>query len=84
MYVVDGIPLEYSFDLNPGDIESISVLKDASASTIYGARASAGVILITTKKGKNGEPKVNYNMYISHNRLKQNIGLMDKFETIRH
>lgn len=78
LYVVDGIPIEYSFDLNPGDIESISVLKDASASTIYGARASAGVILITTKKGKSGEPKINYNMYMSTHRLQQDIGLLDK------
>ncbi|UQD55496.1 TonB-dependent receptor [Flavobacterium sp. K5-23] len=80
LYVIDGIPLEYSFDLNPSDIETISVLKDASASTIYGARASAGVIIITTKKGKSGEPRINYNMYTSSNTLNQNIDLMDKFQ----
>ncbi len=80
LYVIDGIPLDYSFDINPSDIETISVLKDASASTIYGARASAGVIIITTKKGKSGEPRINYNMYTSSNTLNQNIDLMDKFQ----
>jgi TonB-linked SusC/RagA family outer membrane protein len=70
LIVIDGIPT-YSGDnsannapnnplsnLNPGDIESIEVLKDASASAIYGSRASAGVILITTKKGAKGKSKV--------------------------
>lgn len=47
--------------INPQDIESISVLKDAAASSIYGSRAPFGVILITTKKGKNGKVTVNYN-----------------------
>src|SRR5690606_5552005 len=46
---------------NPNDIESISVLKDASAAAIYGVRASNGVILITTKRGKSGTPKVEFN-----------------------
>lgn len=47
--------------INPGDIESISVLKDAAASAIYGARAANGVVLITTKKGKSGAPKIDFN-----------------------
>ena len=47
--------------LNPEDIESISVLKDAASSSIYGSRAAFGVILITTKKGKAGKMTVNYN-----------------------
>jgi len=51
--------------LNPDDIESIDVLKDASATAIYGSRGSNGVILITTKKGKPGEGKVSYNGYVS-------------------
>jgi TonB-linked SusC/RagA family outer membrane protein len=80
LYVVDGIPIEYAYDLNPNDIESMSILKDASASTIYGARASAGVIIITTKKGKSGEPRINYNVYTSSNTLNHNIDLLDKFQ----
>ena len=47
--------------LNPNDIESISVLKDAAASSIYGSRAPFGVVLITTKKGKAGKVNINYN-----------------------
>ncbi|MBT1705611.1 SusC/RagA family TonB-linked outer membrane protein [Chryseosolibacter indicus] len=62
LYVVDGIPLQSGGieAFNPNDIESIEVLKDASASAIYGSRAANGVILITTKKGKDGKAQVNY------------------------
>lgn len=55
LYVVDGIPVEGMDFLNPGDIESISVLKDAASAAIYGSRAANGVVLITTKKGKNNQ-----------------------------
>ncbi len=47
--------------INPNDIESMTILKDASAAAIYGSRASSGVILITTKKGRSGSPKFNFN-----------------------
>jgi len=50
-------------NINPNDIESIDILKDASATAIYGSRASAGVVLITTKRGKNGQTRVNYNTW---------------------
>ena len=65
LYVVDGVPvvvggIDY---LNQGDIESIEVLKDAASAAIYGTQAAGGVILITTKKGKAGTMKVNYNGY---------------------
>lgn len=60
LILVDGIPMEIN-NLNPSDIESLSVLKDAASSAIYGARAAYGVILITTKKGrKNSAPKISY------------------------
>ena len=59
LYVIDGIPTVESLDnLNPNDIESIQVLKDASAASIYGSRSAAGVIVITTKKGKEGRMTV--------------------------
>src|SRR5438309_2960737 len=62
LYVVDGIPQSYNIDdLNPLDIESIDVLKDASATAIYGVRGANGVIQITTKKGKVGKVTVEYN-----------------------
>ncbi len=77
LYVVDGVPqptesyvgpgtgtgTNYLAGINPTDIESIDVLKDASAAAIYGSRAANGVILITTKKGISGEPKIFFNAY---------------------
>lgn len=78
LYVVDGIPQDDSYDLNPNDIESVNILKDASASTIYGARAAGGVIIITTKKGKGGEPRVNFSGFFAQHKLNNNIDLLDK------
>lgn len=64
LYVVDGIPAATAPNMfSPGDIESIEVLKDASATAIYGSRGANGVILITTKKGKAGKISVDYNGY---------------------
>ncbi len=77
LYVVDGVPqpneeyvgpgagtgTNYLAGINPVDIESIDVLKDASAAAIYGSRAANGVILITTKKGLSGEPRIFFNAY---------------------
>ena len=66
--VVDGIPISKSGgslnDINPGDIESMEILKDASATAIYGTNGANGVILITTKHGKDGKPSVSYNGYL--------------------
>ena len=62
LYIVDGMPIEGGLDyVNPNDIESIEVLKDAASGAIYGTRAANGVVLVTTKKGKQGNVKVNYN-----------------------
>ena len=62
LYVVDGIPYEGSLDvINPADIVNVTVLKDATAASIYGARSANGVIVITTRMGKTGKPRVNYN-----------------------
>ena len=66
--VVDGIPISKSGgslnDINPNDIESMEILKDASATAIYGTNGANGVILITTKHGKDGKPSVSYNAYV--------------------
>ena len=65
LYVVDGVPGANIDDLSPNDIESIDVLKDAASSAIYGARASNGVILVTTKKGKaGGHVQVSFDGYM--------------------
>ena len=63
LYVVDGVPTTDVNTINPDDVESMSVLKDAGAASIYGSRASNGVIVITTKKGSSSGIKVNFNMY---------------------
>jgi TonB-dependent starch-binding outer membrane protein SusC len=63
LYVIDGVPVVDKFQntINPNDIESIQILKDASAASIYGSRASNGVIVVTTKQGKSGKAKITYN-----------------------
>ncbi|RFM26169.1 SusC/RagA family TonB-linked outer membrane protein [Deminuibacter soli] len=60
LYIVDGIPVASISNLLPGDIESIDVLKDASAAAIYGSRAANGVVLISTKTGKTGKTQINF------------------------
>jgi TonB-linked SusC/RagA family outer membrane protein len=64
LYVVDGVPSTDTRTLNPADIESISILKDASSAAIYGAQGANGVVLITTKKGKAGAPKFEFSSYL--------------------
>jgi TonB-linked SusC/RagA family outer membrane protein len=60
IYIVDGMPRSIN-EIDPNDIESISVLKDAAAASVYGLQASGGVIIVTTKKGKEGKPQITYN-----------------------
>ena len=60
-YVVDGFPVDNINDIDPFDIESISVLKDGASAAVYGLQASNGVIIVTTKKGNSGKPKITYN-----------------------
>lgn len=64
LYVVDGFPVGDIQTLNPNDIESLDILKDASATAIYGSRGSNGVIIITTKRGKEGRTNVSYDAYV--------------------
>ncbi|MFZ9504630.1 MAG: SusC/RagA family TonB-linked outer membrane protein, partial [Cyclobacteriaceae bacterium] len=64
LYIVDGVPTQDISTINPNDIESLSVLKDAGAASIYGSRASNGVIIVTTKKGQRKGVKVNYDMFV--------------------
>lgn len=63
LYVIDGVQINSMSQINPTDIESISVLKDAGAAAIYGISGGNGVIVITTKKGKSGKPTINYDGY---------------------
>ena len=77
LYVVDGIPTDVSInDFNPNDIESMEVLKDASSVAIYGSRGANGVIIITTKKGKEGKAVISYDGYYGIKKAKKDINLM--------
>jgi TonB-linked SusC/RagA family outer membrane protein len=66
LFIIDGVPTKSGMhELNPADIESMQVLKDASSASIYGSRAANGVIIITTKRGKMGKPQITANAYTS-------------------
>lgn len=67
LILVDGIEYGSTLDINPSDIESMDVLKDASSTAIYGTKGANGVIIITTKRGKAGKTKVNLNAFVSSN-----------------
>ena len=78
LYVVDGIPLGGGIgDINPQDIQSIEVLKDASATAIYGSRGANGVIIVTTKRGKNGKTLISYDAYVGVSRSLGRIDVMN-------
>jgi TonB-linked SusC/RagA family outer membrane protein len=85
LYVVDGFPLVDGNlnSINPSDIESIEVLKDASASALYGSRASAGVIIVTTKRGKAGAPQVTYDAYYGIQEDPKEIPLMNSYNYLK-
>lgn len=73
LYVIDGVPFETAPNLNPDDVESIDVLKDAAASAIYGSRANSGVVIITTKSGKDGKTQVNVAAHTGAGRVYNDI-----------
>jgi len=86
IYVIDGVIIDGSSgsssnnpmsSINPSDIVSVDILKDASAQAIYGSRAANGVILITTKKGKSGESRITYNGYIGWQEMPKKLDLLN-------
>ncbi|MEI7501724.1 MAG: TonB-dependent receptor [Paludibacter sp.] len=78
LYVIDGVPTKSGMhELNSSDIESIQVLRDASAASIYGSRSGNGVIIITTKKGKSGKAKVNFDTYLSTSQYGKVIDMLN-------
>ena len=85
LYIIDGFPSESSMatSLNAADIETIDILKDASATAIYGARGANGVIVITTKKGVEGKPKINFSATWTGNKISNKVHLMDGYEFVR-
>ncbi len=80
LYVVDGNIVESMSFINPNDIESISVLKDASSAAIYGSRASNGVVLITTKKGKAGDIRINFQSQLGFQSSTSRLDLLNARE----
>ncbi len=82
LYVIDGFQTEIGNQINPEDIASIEILKDAAATAIYGARGANGVVLITTKKGSKGHFEVNYSYNASVKKLRNPWDLMDAQATI--
>ncbi|MCF2505513.1 TonB-dependent receptor [Dyadobacter sp. CY107] len=77
LYVVDGVPTMDTRDLNVNDIESIQVLKDASSAAIYGARASNGVVIVTTKRGKANQSQVNFSAYYGFSNMAKQIDVLN-------
>ncbi len=78
LYVIDGVPAGGLNQINPADIESIEVLKDASAAAIYGSRAANGVVLVTTKKGKQGAPRVSVDSYYGTQTAWKQLDLLNR------
>ena len=86
LYVIDGFPVEdasLASTINPSDIESLDILKDASATAIYGARGANGVVIITTKKGKVGKPQLKYDGSFGFQNITKQIPLMDAYEFVK-
>ncbi len=84
LYVIDGFQTDIGNQINPEDIQSLEILKDAAATAIYGAKGANGVVLITTKKGTAGHFNVNYSYNISAKKLNNPWDLMDAQKTINY
>ncbi len=83
LYIVDGVQVENGLTaISPQDIQSIDVLKDASATAIYGARGANGVIVITTKSGRPGRTVVSYNGFVGVKMLANKLGVMDPYDFV--
>ena len=80
LFIVDGFPVESISDIPASDIEDITVLKDASSTAIYGSRGANGVILVTTKSGKEGKINVSYNAYYSWKKIAKTLDVLDPYD----
>lgn len=80
LYVIDGFPASKDVYINPSDVESIEILKDAASAAIYGSRAAGGVVLITTKRGQKDKINVNVDYQFSMQQLQKKIKLMNSAE----
>ncbi|WP_435314228.1 SusC/RagA family TonB-linked outer membrane protein [Cellulophaga fucicola] len=92
LYVIDGLPVSHRSGgtsnplsaINPNDVESVQVLKDASSTAIYGARGANGVILITTKRGKSGKLRIDYNYSIGVQKIAKTLNILNGADYVEH
>ncbi|MBS1566839.1 MAG: SusC/RagA family TonB-linked outer membrane protein, partial [Bacteroidetes bacterium] len=82
LYVVDGVPVRSIAAINPKDIQSLEILKDAASAAIYGSRSANGVILITTKRGEEGKPQINVDYLRSYSKLSNRISQANRLERL--
>ena len=80
LFIVDGFPVESISDIPASDIEDMTVLKDASSTAIYGSRGANGVILVTTKSGKEGKVNVSYNAYYSWKKIAKTLDVLNPYD----
>ncbi|WP_266366998.1 SusC/RagA family TonB-linked outer membrane protein [Tellurirhabdus rosea] len=83
LYVVDGVPVENLRGINPQDVKSIDVLKDASSAAIYGSRGNNGVVIVTTKRGEKGKARLNFTGFTGIQTLERRIPMMSAEEWIQ-
>lgn len=83
LYIVDGFPVNSINDISSSDIESMTILKDASSTAIYGSRGANGVIIVTTKKGKDGKIAVNFNMFYGMKKMAKEIDVLSPEDFVK-
>lgn len=83
LFIVDGFPVNSISDISPSDIESIDVLKDASSTAIYGSRGANGVIIVTTKSGREGKVSVSYNAFVGWKQLANTLDVLSAYDYVK-
>jgi TonB-linked SusC/RagA family outer membrane protein len=83
LYIVDGFPVNNINDISSSDIDTMTILKDASSTAIYGSRGAYGVVIVTTKKGKDGKISVNYNMFYGMKKIAKTIGVTEPEDYVK-
>jgi len=83
LYIVDGFPVTTISDIAPQDIESIDVLKDGSSTAIYGSRGANGVVLVTTKSGKDGKTSISYNLFGGFRKIAKKLGVLTPYDYVK-
>lgn len=84
LFVVDGMEVDNIDDLNPRDIASIEILKDAASTAIYGSRSANGVVIITTKQGESSKPRINFNYSLSQSQISRTLPQMNRIEGLEY